>query len=616
MYLLHKLKNKILFLKMLILLFLFAFLLSNFNVAISMTSEEISEKIKIEKEKLYELQKQINNKKKEIENLENSSNKIKEDLPKLQNEIEQIKKQIYVNSLIKKEKENILYIKELERKQNQTILVEALKSNYLDWKSNRYDIYNYLLHKDKIDEKKRDFYYANLVQTQLDNINILVTYINQINKEISEAQSFINSFEDQQKKLEERMKDLENKLNLLNFQTANNLLILNQFSSQNRELERFISFLTEEQKIAQERERQLLLQVQSTSSAGIGEYRDTFTNQNSTFTIFGRGRDICQGHGVGLSQWGAHGMASNGWSYQQILSFYYPGTQISSGYEDSIINVEGYGQMNIEDYVSGQGEILPPRARACGTPEQVQQNPKKYATNGCWPEEAIKAQVVAYRTYALFFTRNGTSICTSSRCQVYNPSNDTRWAVEETKGQVITFNGKIIEALYSAENSQGFGTANNDTIWQNYEGNATPVPYLRSVNDQDVATKPISQVCTDRMIKYNDWTYRSKDYSLSDLKNIFSFVVNNPTIFGPALSNFISRFHDNSVNYTGIRVERDPSLRVKKIYIYTDRGIVQSIGGYWFKYIWNIYVNKNNIKNQNQNFDYIYSQTYFFHLNN
>ncbi len=35
------------------------------------------------------------------------------------------------------------------------------------------------------------------------------------------------------------------------------------------------------------------------------------------------------GHGVGMSQYGAMSMASNGYRYDQILAFYYPGTQLS-----------------------------------------------------------------------------------------------------------------------------------------------------------------------------------------------------------------------------------------------------------------------------------------------
>ena len=36
------------------------------------------------------------------------------------------------------------------------------------------------------------------------------------------------------------------------------------------------------------------------------------------------------GHGVGMSQYGANGMAKNGYSYNQILSHYYPGTVINT----------------------------------------------------------------------------------------------------------------------------------------------------------------------------------------------------------------------------------------------------------------------------------------------
>ena len=36
------------------------------------------------------------------------------------------------------------------------------------------------------------------------------------------------------------------------------------------------------------------------------------------------------GHGVGMSQWGAVGYANNGWSYQQILQHYYPGTTLTT----------------------------------------------------------------------------------------------------------------------------------------------------------------------------------------------------------------------------------------------------------------------------------------------
>jgi stage II sporulation protein D len=44
----------------------------------------------------------------------------------------------------------------------------------------------------------------------------------------------------------------------------------------------------------------------------------------TTVSIVGRGR----GHGVGLCQWGARGLATEGWSATQVLQFYFPGTAL------------------------------------------------------------------------------------------------------------------------------------------------------------------------------------------------------------------------------------------------------------------------------------------------
>lgn len=51
-----------------------------------------------------------------------------------------------------------------------------------------------------------------------------------------------------------------------------------------------------------------------------------FNNSPSTYVFIGKGK----GHGVGMSQTGAKGMAENGYSYIQILTHYYQGTEIST----------------------------------------------------------------------------------------------------------------------------------------------------------------------------------------------------------------------------------------------------------------------------------------------
>ena len=38
------------------------------------------------------------------------------------------------------------------------------------------------------------------------------------------------------------------------------------------------------------------------------------------------------GHGVGMCQWGAEGMAEDGKTFQEILSHYYPGTRLERAY--------------------------------------------------------------------------------------------------------------------------------------------------------------------------------------------------------------------------------------------------------------------------------------------
>jgi len=35
------------------------------------------------------------------------------------------------------------------------------------------------------------------------------------------------------------------------------------------------------------------------------------------------------GDGVGMSQWGAKGLAERGWNYREILGYYYPGTVLA-----------------------------------------------------------------------------------------------------------------------------------------------------------------------------------------------------------------------------------------------------------------------------------------------
>ncbi len=58
------------------------------------------------------------------------------------------------------------------------------------------------------------------------------------------------------------------------------------------------------------------------------EVEQTKITGDVTFTFHGRGN----GHGVGLSQWGAYGMATLGYDYEAILKHYYQGIQLTKLY--------------------------------------------------------------------------------------------------------------------------------------------------------------------------------------------------------------------------------------------------------------------------------------------
>lgn len=69
------------------------------------------------------------------------------------------------------------------------------------------------------------------------------------------------------------------------------------------------------------------------------EFRELLNLQSTNFTVTVDDGEIVitttgYGHGVGMSQWGANGMAKAGKSYSDILKHYYTGVEISSVFED------------------------------------------------------------------------------------------------------------------------------------------------------------------------------------------------------------------------------------------------------------------------------------------
>jgi stage II sporulation protein D (peptidoglycan lytic transglycosylase) len=120
-----------------------------------------------------------------------------------------------------------------------------------------------------------------------------------------------------------------------------------------------------------------------------------------------------------------------------------------------------------------------------------------------WPAQALQAQVVAARSYALYqigwtgsatpSTGKAPAICATSACQVYRglavPDGPfgARWrqAVQRTAGQVLLYRGRPADTFY-------FSTSNGRTYGNDEVFGSPSLPYLRPVSEPDDGASPLS----------------------------------------------------------------------------------------------------------------------------
>lgn len=130
--------------------------------------------------------------------------------------------------------------------------------------------------------------------------------------------------------------------------------------------------------------------------------------------------------------------------------------------------------------------------------------------NGNWPQEALKAQAVAARSYAVYKIQNARNSVNSvfdlddtTRSQVYNgvqsESTGTQQAVLSTAGQVLAYNNQVVEAYFHS--SAGGCTEGSENVW------STALPYFQS-----------RQVGFDEGTPVSAW---SKTLSLSEMSSRF-----------------------------------------------------------------------------------------------
>lgn len=161
------------------------------------------------------------------------------------------------------------------------------------------------------------------------------------------------------------------------------------------------------------------------------------------------------GHCIGMSQFGALAMAEEGYSYLQILSYYYSDIEI---YQESYPSTVRLGSKYVDTV-----EML---ARI------VQSEIGGYTSDNDYDAEALKAQAVAAYTnmkYSNYSVSGTTYVSSMSKVSDY-----VYEACAEVVGQYMTYNGSVIYAYYGSM-SAGV-TATTEAVW----GTTTP-GYIKNV---------------------------------------------------------------------------------------------------------------------------------------
>jgi stage II sporulation protein D len=262
------------------------------------------------------------------------------------------------------------------------------------------------------------------------------------------------------------------------------------------------------------------------------------------------------GHGVGMSQYGAFGYAQHGWTAQQILAHYYPGTttgqapvsqvRVLLADKKKVLTISSAVPFTVRDghgktHALAAGDVTFGASLALPVDGQLTPQPltapltfrpgrggplsMKLAYRGLitvdvvdgklravnvvglepylygvvpsempsdWSSEALKAQAVAARSYAMATRQIGApyDVFDDTRSQMYlglsHEDPATNAAVDATKGQVLYYGGKVATTYFSSTSGGQTESAANWT--------GTAVPYLVSVPDP-----------YDTLSPYHDW---------------------------------------------------------------------------------------------------------------
>ena len=120
-----------------------------------------------------------------------------------------------------------------------------------------------------------------------------------------------------------------------------------------------------------------------------------------------------------------------------------------------------------------------------------------------WPAEALKAQAIAARSYALAATNNGqNTICPSQSCQVVKrEQNSEAWlsAVRDTAGIVMTNGGQPIKAWFSSTHG-GYVLSSGMIGWSS-------TAWTKNAQDTSSSVSNFADLINNAYDKNSPWFY-------------------------------------------------------------------------------------------------------------
>ena len=435
------------------------FLFSQYTVVYSEVADQIEEDIGETQAEIEKHQSLLESIESRIKEISNSKYSVTQQISMLNSEITGIQADIDAKDKEIEEKLAEISAKEKILEEKKGMLASVSSQLYIE---SRVGSIDFFFSNNRVDDLLQAFFIKKTA------ISVLKDEITNITGEFESLNVLKQGLEAEKVGLDEQRKELDDSYDLLVAQKAKLQRELNEEYNSKDLISRTVNGLKTQ---LSELQYQLLVVRQGGTNVNINSVPASTSDINSTlagfranapsntFGVFSIGAYT---HRNGMSQWGARARADAGQTYTQILNKYYPGknlrtgTVVIGGVSENImanISTTTYGTLNFEDdYLLRLGEM----------PEY-------------FPMEALKAQAIAARTYAINYTNNGDrSICTTESCQVVGTTKKTgTWAqaVAATRGVVLVDSaGKPFSTQYAAVHGGWSNTSGWDTTTEEGSG--------------------------------------------------------------------------------------------------------------------------------------------------